>query len=388
MKKVLIYRSQLLPYSETFIKEQVQALKSWRAVLVGDVKVEKGLSLDGLDTLLLSEEKRSFIKRLIPKLIFLLKRYSSKQLKRLEQENAQLVHVHFAIDAVQIWPLVKAMKLPMLVTLHGYDINIYRQWWELGQGGHLMKLYPRRLLELAHEKNVHFIAVSEAIRQRAIEYGIPAEKVTVQYIGIDSGRFVPAALPITQRKRRILYVGRLVEKKGAGYLLQAFARIIEQVSDAELVIVGDGPLRTQFEAQANQLQLNVRFLGALNSDQVQQQLHEARVFCLPSVTAGNGDAEGLGIVILEAQACGVPVVTSARGGATEGIQDGVTGFAFPEQDIDALADKLLNLLKDDELVMAMSQAAPEFISERFNIHKCTGLLESYYDSKKLTPAGV
>lgn len=381
MKKVLIYRSQLLSYSETFIKEQVQALKSWRAVLVGDVKVEKGLSLDGLDTLLFSEGKRSFIKRLISKLNFLVNRYSSRQREYLEREKAQLVHVHFATEAVQIWPLIKAMNLPMLVTLHGFDINIYRKWWESGQGGRLMKIYPKRLLELAYEKNVHFIAVSEAIRQRAIEYGIPAEKVTVKYIGVDSERFVPAGLSITQRKRRILYVGRLVEKKGASYLLQAFARITDQVPDAELVIVGDGPLRAQFEVQADKLKLNVRFLGALSSAEVQQQLHETRVFCLPSVTAESGDAEGLPIVIMEAQACGVPVVTSARGGATEGIKDGITGFSFPECDVDTLADNLLKLLQDDELAISMSLAAPKFIAEHFNIHKCTGLLEDFYEKK-------
>lgn len=378
MKKVLIYRSQILPYSETFIKEQVQALKSWRAVLVGDVKVEKGLSLDGLDTLLFSEGKRSFIKRLISKLNFLIKRYSSRQRKYLEREKAQLVHVHFATEAVQIWPLIKAMNLPMLVTLHGFDINIYRKWWESGQGGHLMKIYPKRLLELAHEKNVHFIAVSEAIRQRAIEYGIPAEKVTVKYIGVDSERFIPAGLSITQRKRRILYVGRLVEKKGAGYLLHAFASIVRQVPDAELVIVGDGPLRTQFEAQANQMELNVCFLGALSSAEVQQQLHEARVFCLPSVTAESGDAEGLPIVILEAQACGVPVVTSARGGATEGILNGVTGFAFPERDVALLASHLQRLLLDDPLLSSMALAAPKFISKKFDLKKCSTLLEDEY----------
>ena len=380
MKKVLIYRSQLLPYSETFIKEQVLSLENWQAVLVGETQVEKGLSLDGLDVRLLGCGKLALVKKIIRKLNYLVKSYSIKQQKSLEQENANLVHVHFATEAVQIWPLVKAMKLPMLVTLHGYDINIHKEWWESGQGGALMKIYPARLSELAKENDVHFIAVSEAIRQQAIEHGIPAEKITVQYIGINSQRFSPAGLPIAQRKRRILYVGRLVEKKGASYLLQAFARIAEQMPDAELIMVGDGPLRAQLEVNASQLQLNVQFLGALNSIQVQQQLHEARVFCLPSITADNGDAEGLGIVILEAQACGVPVVTSARGGAREGILDGVTGFAFPERDVETLADKLLKLLQDDELAMAMSLIAPKFIAENFDIRNRTKLLELHYDS--------
>jgi glycosyltransferase involved in cell wall biosynthesis len=84
------------------------------------------------------------------------------------------------------------------------------------------------------------------------------------------------------------------------------------------------------------------------------------VFCLPSVTASNGDAEGLPTVLLEAQACGVPVVTSALGGK-EGVVDGVTGFIFPEKDVKALADRLGDLLGNDDLAARMSAAEPEHV---------------------------
>ena len=77
----------------------------------------------------------------------------------------------------------------MLVTLHGYDININRGWWEAGYGGPAMRNYPKRLLELASHPRVSFIAVSEAIRRRAISYGIPEEKITVRYIGVDTSKF-------------------------------------------------------------------------------------------------------------------------------------------------------------------------------------------------------
>jgi glycosyltransferase involved in cell wall biosynthesis len=104
------------------------------------------------------------------------------------------------------------------------------------------------------------------------------------------------------------------------------------------------------------------------------------VFCLPSLTAGDGDAEGFGIVLLEAQASGVPVVTSAMGGATEGVLHGETGFAFAEKDIDAMAEYLCRILMDDELARSMSVAARRFVAEKFNLKRCTSALEDHYDA--------
>jgi glycosyltransferase involved in cell wall biosynthesis len=108
-------------------------------------------------------------------------------------------------------------------------------------------------------------------------------------------------------------------------------------------------------------------------------LAEARVFCLPSVTAESGDAEGLPLVVLEAQASGVPVVTSARGGATEGIRDGVTGYAFAERDVAALAERLIALLTDDALATRFSEAGPPFIGENHDLYGQTAQLEALYD---------
>src|SRR5690606_12677303 len=131
----------------------------------------------------------------------------------LNRLQADLVHAHFGIDATDIWPSVKKAGLPMLVTLHGYDINIDREWWEDGHEGLRRRVYPQRLLTMAKDPKVHFIAVSQAIKKRAIEFGITPEKITVSYIGVDTDRFKPAGLPLSERKRRVLFVGRMVEKK-------------------------------------------------------------------------------------------------------------------------------------------------------------------------------
>lgn len=376
--KVLVYKPDVLPYSETFIKEQMLAYRNWHGVLVGHRRVPDGLSLDGLDVRLLLNDPPGRVEELRWRLRRLLGLVSRAEVRRLAAENAQLFHAHFGTMAVDIWPLVRALNLPMVVTLHGFDINIHREWWEAGHGGWRRRSYPRKLLALAREPRVHFIAVSEAVRRRAIEYGIPADKITVCYIGVDTERFKPGGLPITERPSRVLFVGRLVEKKGCRYLIEAFAKVAQQVPDAELVIVGDGPLRAQLEEQARGVNARIKFLGALSSEQVKQQMDQTRVFCLPSITAENGDAEGLPISILEAQACGIPIVATEQDGLKEMVISGETGFLFRDKDTDSITRYISRLLISDEPVKLLSRISRSLAVNSFDIKLIVSDLENLY----------
>lgn len=378
MKKVLVYRNTLLSYSETFIRAQILSYRRWHGVLAGAERLP-GSNLEGLTTLLLGKGKPSIGNRAFRRVRERIGFAPPSAVAQLNREAAQLAHVHFGTDAVRIWPVLRRLKIPVVVTLHGYDINTYKEWWEQGHGGRWRRTYPKKLLAIADNANVSFIAVSEAVRQRAIEYGIPAEKVFTKYIGIDVSRFSPGGRPILERKRQILYVGRMIEKKGGGILIEAFARVRQQVPAAELVMAGDGPLLEEFKHLARRLNVPVTFMGQVLNDEVKRQIDESRVFCLPSITARNGDAEGLPISVLEAQACGVPVVTSARGGATEGIEPGRTGVAFREKDVDALESALVRLLSDDTLVAHMTDAAQAHVRARFDLRQCTVALEELYD---------
>lgn len=382
MASIAIYSNRLLPYSETFIREQALALRDWRPVLVGQHLVEGGLPLDGIDVRVLQTAQDPG-GRWGHTACRLLGRPHPASLRRLRAAGAALLHAHFGTSAVDVWPLADALGLPMLVTLHGYDITIRREWWESGNGGLQRRLYPRRLLALADQPNVSFIAVSEAIRQRAIDFGIPDRKIAVRYIGIDTARFQPGTTPMAQRPRRVLFIGRLVEKKGLIHLLQAFSQVRRQITDAELMVVGDGPLRPHLEQAARELSIPVEFRGICSSAEIRALLHQARLLCLPSVSASNGDAEGFGMVLLEAQACGVPVVSSALGGAQEGLLDGETGFAFDEGDHLRLAEILSDLLPDDQALQRMSQTAVAFVRSRFDLHALTTRLEADYDRLSL-----
>jgi glycosyltransferase involved in cell wall biosynthesis len=174
-----------------------------------------------------------------------------------------------------------------------------------------------------------------------------------------------------------LFVGRLVEKKGCRYLIEAMSAVQKEVPDVRLIVVGDGPLRQSLEQLAQRIGVNADFRGVQSSAYVKQELDAARVFCLPSVTAESGDAEGFGLVLLEAQACGVPVITSARGGATEGLQEGQTGFAFAEGDVDKLSNLLNNAIHGS--FGFVSERVRQFVTTRFDIKRTTKGLEMAYD---------
>lgn len=379
MKKVVVFRHDILCRSETFIRAQVLSLQRWHPVLTGYRAVTGGLDLKGLESCVIFKNRPSPSQLLYLYLCQLLNLPHAPTHRILGNFGADLIHVHFGIDAVDIWPSVRSLKLPMLITLHGYDINIHQDWWRHGGAGLKRRRYPQRLLQLAQQRGVHFIAVSEAIRKQAIKFGIPAEKITVCHIGVDVSAFQPGSTPLNQRPRRILFVGRLVEKKGAEYLIRAFAQLLPAVHGAELVLIGEGPLKNSLQETARALGVNVLFLGARDTYEVKQELHKARVLCLPSITAANGDAEGMGMVLLEAGACGVPAITSARGGAHNAVIDGITGYCVAEKDVVQLAERLQELLLNDALCSKMGEEARHHVVAQFDINRCTGKLEQIYD---------
>lgn len=379
MKKVLVFRLHLLERSETFIRDQVLACASWRALLVGFVRARDGLPIDDMELRLLDGTRPALVGKIHRALLADLGATRRSFVAICRREAPDLLHAHFGTDAVIFWPTLRRLTQRVIVTLHGQDITIHREAWERNRLRFSKRLYPERLLRMADDPRVYFVAVSDDIRQAAIGYGIAPERITVQHIGIDLTRFRFSGLPIAARPPRIVFVGRLVEKKGVEYLIRAFARVSQQIPGAQLAVLGGGPLGKSLQALAAELGVPVEFCGGVDRSEVSRQLANARVLCLPSVTAANGDAEGLGMVILEAQACGLPVVTSARGGKTEAIVDGRTGFAFAERDVEALTGHLCRLLRDDDLATAMSAAAIPHIAAHFDIRECTRKLEQLYD---------
>ena len=219
--------------------------------------------------------------------------------------------------------------------------------------------------------------MSEFIAELLRDAGCDPAKIAVHYIGVDTERFRPPESDT--RDRSVLFVGRLVTKKGVIHLIHAMARVQATMPEAELVIAGDGPLRPQLAEAAARLRVRARFLGTQTPEAVAELMRRAGVMCTPFVVARNGDAEGMGLTAIEAQASGLPVVASPSGGSPEGLVDGRTGFLVPGGDDEALAARLLKLLGDDDLRAQFGRAARAHVLENFDLRRQTRKLEEIYD---------
>ncbi|HEY1775386.1 MAG TPA: glycosyltransferase family 4 protein [Solirubrobacteraceae bacterium] len=212
------------------------------------------------------------------------------------------------------------------------------------------------------------IAISRYAKELAETVGAPAGRIALIRPGVDLGAFVNRPATRTTRPT-IITVARLEDRyKGHDVLLRALPLVRAQIPDTVWHVVGDGPLRRTLEDRVGALGLDgaVQFLGALNDDERDRELDSADVFCMVSrLPAGGFAGEGFGIVYLEANAHGLPVVAGAAGGATDAVVDGVTGLLVDPEDHLAVADALVGLLRDRKAAEQMGQAGREH-AERFS----------------------
>jgi glycosyltransferase involved in cell wall biosynthesis len=370
MRNVLIFRELLLPPSETFVLAQAAALERYRPVYCGITDVPRTLPvphpirLVNRDGLLARYRMEAY--RRMP--------WAPLFHKRARRAHPALIHSHFAIDAADALGMQSSLKIPMVVTLHGFDVSTSDENLARDPGGRRLLGRRSRLWQRA----AHFVCVSKAIREIALRAGYPEQKLVVRYIGIDCEKF--RATPAVDREENlILFVARLVEKKGCEYLIRAAAQLRERQREARLVIIGDGPLRGELERLAAALQVPAEFLGVQGPDAVRGWMQRARVLCNPSVTASSGDTEGLGMVFAEAQATGLPVVSTLHGGIPEVVRDGETGLLAHERSVEELASHLERMLADCAFWDACSERGKQWIREQFDIRRCTAGLEEVYD---------
>jgi glycosyltransferase involved in cell wall biosynthesis len=367
---VLVYRSQLLGPSETFIQSQAAFMETFRPFFVGRSRVP-GIELPA-NSLWVANQGGKLGK--FQDVRFRVFGPGSACLSRLRALNPRIVHGHFAPDSCEAIPLASKLRIPLVVTFHGFDATLTDA--ALGQTRQGRR-YLRGLPALRKRADL-FLAVSEFIAKRAVaQRGISADRIRVHYIGVDAEKFRPSA--VSKRQQRVLFVGRLVEKKGCEFLIKAMASVQRELPEAELIVIGDGPLRQELENNARGSLKKFNFMGVQSSAAVQQQMQEAALLCVPSVTASDGDSEGLPIAVYEAQASGLPVAAFASAGIPEAITHGETGFLAPERDWQQLGAYIALLLKSAELRERFSRSAREQIERKFNIRKQTAALEKIYE---------
>jgi len=223
--------------------------------------------------------------------------------------------------------------------------------------------------------------VSYLWKSQLAAMGCPPEKILVHRMAVDLDRF-EFRVRRPGNRLRLLTVARLVEKKGIEYAIRALALIKQQHPKLtiSLNVVGDGELRCHLESVRDSLglQQQVNFLGWLDQDEVRQEMLNADLFVLPSVTAADGGKEGVPVSLMEAMASGMPVLSTLHSGIPELVQDGVSGFLLPEHDVDNLANRIYQFIETPELAEQMGHAGRAFVEENFNIHTLNQRLSMMY----------
>lgn len=297
-----------------------------------------------------------------PKADFVAARLVAKQLRRF---RPQILHIHgnkaamIGWLATRLWPVRH-----VITTVHNFPSNL-----DPASRHHAMAKQTNRIVFNGAKR---LIAVSTELK-RCLEkdIGINARKITVIPNGIDIARWeayrntdcldVSRSLGLPDDAILIGVVGRLVPFKGHRVLLKSMRQVIGSHPNAYLLVVGDGPLREKLEEQVKELGIsqNVRFLGFI--DEPGRYMAALDLFVLPSVN------EPFGIVLLEAMAMGLPVVSTRAGGVPDIIEDGVTGLLAEPGDEKSLASAIEKVLDDKKLRKSLAQNGEREVCDRFTV---------------------
>jgi len=286
--------------------------------------------------------------------------------------TCQILHAYWSLPGLAAIIVGAVCGKPVFVTTFGIEVFIDHP---------LNRLLTGFVLKSAHM----VIAISQYTRQRILQIGSP-RSIEVIPFGVDrvTNRTSNAAselrrrLGIPQETKIILALGRLVRRKGFHHLIDAMSHITSQVP-ACLVIGGSGPERSELQAQAARLGLDgVVFLpGFIAAADLPLYYQGCDVFVLPSVVDAAGDTEGLGMVLLEAQAYGKPVIGSQVGGIVDVIKDNVTGFLVEPGGTSSLAERIVTVLSDSDLAARMGEAGQKHV-ELFAWDRITDRLIDLY----------
>jgi colanic acid/amylovoran biosynthesis glycosyltransferase len=329
---VVVFRTLLLPPSETFIAAQAVAMRRFSPFFVGWRKTT-GINLPENTSWTVDD---GGLRGRLRELRFRYAGPTRKQVARLRARAPRLVYAHFAPDGYAAMQLAEQLGVPLVTALHGYDVTISDEAMSRTRLGRAY-LQGRSTLQ---KTGALFLSCSDYVRARGLEMGYPADRTIVHSIGVDLERFKPPGI-LRPREKSVLFVGRLV--------------------------------------------VRCRFLGVQPTAVVRDRMSRASVFCVPSVVAASGDAEGFGMVFIEAQAMGLPVVSTLSGGIPEAVKNGETGLLVAERDSAALAEAILRLMQDKELWQQYSLAGRRNVVNHFNLVQQTGRLENLFEQLLADP---
>lgn len=303
--------------------------------------------------------------------------YSKKFIDIFNEKDFDLIHAQFGPGGIYAMFYAKKFDKPLCVTFCGYDVPL---------------LYTRRRFhpsfwrywlksKALFQRCTLVFAVSYDLANRLVALGVPAEKIRVFHRGVEIPEQVKPHVKQAGESLRCIAAGRFVEKKGFEYAIRAVDLVKKAGYDIILQLVGKGELREKCESLVNLLGIedSVIFIDEMKQDELYAQYERNHVIIVPSVTAKNGDVEGIPNTIKEGGARGLVTITTSHAGCPEAVDDGISGFVVPERNGKAIADKLIYLCQNPDKIPEMGMKAAEKMKREFNLEYSAKYLESLYE---------
>ena len=281
-------------------------------------------------------------------------------------KNIDIVVFGAAAPLALMSPSLRKSGVKKIIALtHGHEV-----WWA--------KIFPFKLAIKRIGKNVDHLTYLGEFTRQAISEALSRKSATEMVKiapGIDTAHFIPQPDAMQKRKelglqdkKIIISVGRLVHRKGQDNLIQAMPAVLKKIPNAHLLLVGEGPYKKHLEKLVMRLSLkqNVTFAGRIMYDRLPSYLSAADLFAMPSRSRFFGlEVEGLGIVYLEASACGIPVVAGNSGGAPDAVLEGVTGLCVDGTNIEQITRAIVEICRDAERASHMGAAGRNWIVDQW-----------------------
>jgi len=260
--------------------------------------------------------------------------YSMLKLRKMD-----VIHVQWPIpNGLGAIFLKKLYGIPYINTIHGEEVHLSKRYH--------MQFALRWLVNNSSKT----ITNSTATRKFCLEAGLDGEKIDVIPFGVDTDFFRPLDVYKDENIFQILSVGYLIERKGFEYLIRAMPLVLEKHEHARLKIVGSGPLESKLKELIYELNLGneVEIVKNVSDEELLMIYNSSDLFVLPSIVDSQGNTEGLGVVLLEAMACGLPVIGSDVGGILDIINDGLNGFLIAEKDFEGIYQIISKLIENQK----------------------------------------
>lgn len=304
-------------------------------------------------------------------------------LKQLPIEKIFCQYGVYASKFMNIW---RETDIPLFVHFHGYDVFFDLRAPDQSNKPYYDQQYASNIKEL--ENRAVFIAGSQFLKSQLVDAGISPEKVIVKYYGV----------PVPQKKRvhtqkekiQILHLGRFVDFKSPDRTIQAFEIARSKGLDANLVMVGDGPLKMYCELLRlrSPYKDSIQFLNSVSNQDAQALYAESDIFTQHNMMGElTRQSEGFGVVMLEAAACGLPIVGTKSGGIVESVADGKNGILNTPGDVEAQADAFLLLGRNPDLRQQMGDAGHTHVSNSFSAEREAKQLREILNLPSLRSAG-